>query len=84
MTAYLWFVSLSVMTAATVASLPVPEVVGTAIKGGVGRPTRRSPAISARDLSGRAARAAAAFAVSMGEPPPRAMKPSHRRSLYRA
>ena len=75
MMAYLWFVSLSVMTAATVVSLPVPEVVGMAIIGGMGRPTFKSPASCVSCLSGLAHSAAAALAASMGEPPPRAMKP---------
>ena len=40
---YLCLVSLSVMTAVTVTSLPVPAVVGMAISGGMGRQTRSIP-----------------------------------------
>ena len=79
--AYLWLVSQSVITAATVVSLPVPAVVGIAMRGGMGRPTFKSPASCVSFLLGLAHSAAAAFAASIGEPPPRAMKPSQPFSL---
>ena len=63
------------MTAAIVVSEPVPAVVGTATKGGSLRPTLKRPAMSPICLSGRTISAAAAFAASIGEPPPIARKP---------
>ena len=84
MTAYLWWVSSSVMTAAIVVSEPVPAVVGTAMKGGSFFSTRSRPAILPTGLFGRTTRAAAALAESIGEPPPMAMKPSQPFSTYMA
>ena len=83
LTAYLWW-SAPVTTAAMVVSEPVPAVVGTAMKGEMGRRTFRSPAIWASVLWGRASRAAAALAASMGLPPPTATKLSHCCARYRA
>ena len=65
-----------------VASEPVPAVVGTAIKSGSGRRTFRSPPSWATVLSGRTTRAAATFAASMGEPPPRTRKLSQPSARY--
>ena len=74
---YLCLVPLSTITAASVVSLPVPAVVGTAMSTGSFFHTRRMPFIWATVLSGRTSRHAAALAVSMGAPPPRPMKLSH-------
>lgn len=65
-----------------VASEPVPAVVGTAIKSGSGRRTLMSPPSWATVLSGRTTRAAATFAASMGEPPPRTRKLSQPSARY--
>ena len=69
------------MTAARVASLPVPDVVGMAMSGGSFFMTRSSPFILGMGLLGRATRAPMPFAQSMGEPPPSAMIASHLLSL---
>ena len=82
MSAYLWCVSLSVMTAAIVVSLPVPDVVGMATMGGTVLPTRMTPAISSQLFFGQATRAAAPFVASIGLPPPRATKPLQPVSVY--
>ena len=55
------------MTAASVASLPVPEVVGMATSGGSFFMTRRMPFILGMGLPERATRAPMPFAQSMGE-----------------
>ena len=74
---YLCLVSLSVMTAVTVTSLPVPAVVGMAISVGILRKTRKVPFSFAMERLGYAIRAPTAFAQSMGEPPPKAIRHSH-------
>ena len=79
--AYLWW-SLPVTTAAMVVSDPVPAVVGTAMSGGMRRRTFKSPASCESGLSGRARRAAAALAASIGEPPPMTRKQSQLSILY--
>ena len=82
MSAYLWCVSLSVMTAAIVVSLPVPDVVGMATIGGTVLPTRMTPAMSLQLFFGQATRAAAPLVASIGLPPPRATKPLQPVSTY--
>ena len=64
------------MTAASVVSLPVPAVVGTAMSNGVLRSTLRMPRILCTGLRGRAMRAPQALAQSMELPPPKAMMQS--------
>ena len=71
MIGYLWWVLSSVMTAASVTSLPVPAVVGTAIRQGGLRCTRRRPPIELTLFFGCATRAPTALAQSMAEPPPK-------------
>ena len=78
---YLWWSS-PVTTAAMVVSEPVPAVVGTAMSSGMRRRTFRSPPSCATVLSGRAMRAAAALAASIGEPPPMTRKQSQRSMRY--
>ena len=73
MMGYLWWAWLSVMTAARVVSLPVPAVVGTAMRRGRRRWTFRRPRIWGTLCRGFATRAPAALAQSMEEPPPKAM-----------
>ena len=82
MSACLWCVFSLVITAAIVVSEPDPAVVGTAMNGGSGRMTLKSPVICSTERFGRTIRAAAAFAVSIGEPPPTARKPSHPSERY--
>ena len=65
----------SVITAARVASLPVPAVVGTAIKGRGGARKRSTPSYSGRRPP-LVASAAVALAVSITLPPPMAITPS--------
>ena len=72
---YLCFMSLSVMTAVMVTSLPVPAVVGMAISGGILRHTRSSPLSLPSGLRGKAMRAPVALAQSIDEPPPKAISP---------
>ena len=74
--AYLYLVWASVMTAASVVSLPVPAVVGTAIRRGSFLHTFKMPFIFARDCFGFAIRAPTALAQSMLEPPPKPMMQS--------
>ena len=74
--AYLCLVSLSTITEARVVSLPVPAVVGMARRVGMRCLTRRIPPILDRGFFGFAILAPTAFAVSMEEPPPRAMRES--------
>src|SRR5699024_9106945 len=73
---YLCRVWASVMTAASVVSLPVPAVVGTAIKRGSFLCTFNIPFIFARDCFGLAIRAPVALAQSILEPPPKPMMQS--------
>ena len=68
---FLLWVAVSEMMAATVVSLPVPAVVGTAIKGRGRRRTFSMPA-SASAPVWLATAAATALAVSITEPPPTA------------
>ena len=68
-------VSGSVTTAAKVISEPVPAVVGTAKNGGSFFPTLRYPLIFLTDCLGLTTLAPAAFAQSIGEPPPKAIMP---------
>ena len=65
-----------VITAAIVVSEPEPAVVGTAMNGGRACMTLKSPVICSTVRLGRTMRAAAALAVSIGDPPPTARKPS--------
>ncbi len=74
---YFSLVVLSLTTAATVVSLPVPAVVGTANKKGILLCTFKSPFICGIVLFGLATLAAIPLAQSMGEPPPKATIPSH-------
>ena len=71
--AYLCLVSASVITAASVVSLPVPAVVGTAIRRGILLCTFRMPFILARDCFGFAILAPTALAQSILDPPPKPM-----------
>src|SRR5699024_5168969 len=68
--AYLWRVWASVITAASVVSLPVPAVVGTAIRSGSFLWTFRIPFIFASVCFGLAMQAPTALAQSILEPPP--------------
>ena len=79
---YLWRVSASTMTAASVVSLPVPAVVGMAISRGSLCQIFRMPAIFPKGFLGRASRAPTALAQSMGEPPPKATRQSQPLSRY--
>ena len=72
---YLWRVFSSVMTAASVVSLPVPAVVGTAISSGRRRITCSRPSMRFSAFLGRTMRAPSALAQSMEEPPPKAISP---------
>ena len=60
-----------------VVSDPVPAVVGTAAKGTIFLRTFKSPFSCPTERLGRASRAAAALAASMGLPPPMATMLSH-------
>ena len=63
------------MTATRVASLPVPAVVGTATKGTCSPRGRTSqPALSMRSWPAWARTIPTPLAVSMTDPPPRAMR----------
>ena len=61
------------MTAARVVSLPVPAVVGTAIRRGRRLWTFKIPFIFAKLCRGFATRAPTALAQSMEDPPPKPM-----------
>ena len=67
----------SEMTAATVASLPVPAVVGMATRYGILRKTRNVPRIKEIGVHGLAMCMPTPFAQSMTEPPPNATSPLH-------
>ena len=67
--------SVSVMTASKVTSLPVPAVVGTAIRGTMGCSSTAGVA-QVRILPPLASRVPTALAVSMELPPPMAIMPS--------
>ena len=84
MMACLWCVFSLVITAAIVVSEPEPAVVGTAMNGGRACMTLKSPVICSTVQLGRTMRAAAALAVSIGEPPPTARKPSQPSARYRS
>ena len=74
--AYLWRVLASVITAARVVSLPVPAVVGTAIKSGSFFRTFKIPASFPRGFPGLTIQMPAALAQSMLDPPPKPMMQS--------
>ena len=80
--AYLYLVSASVITAERVVSLPVPAVVGIAVRRGSFLCILRIPFIRARDCFGLAIRAPTAFAQSMLEPPPKPMMASQLLEWY--
>lgn len=69
----LWWVSLSVTSAARVVSLPVPAVVGTATVKGRRCSTFSTPFMRFTGTLGRTMRAPTTFAQSMAEPPPKPM-----------
>src|SRR5690625_918893 len=80
--AYFSFVSLLEITAAIVASLPVPAVVGMAIKGGILFRTFRTPFKSGIDFLDLTTLAPTTFAQSIGDPPPTAMIPTQAFDSY--
>ena len=72
----------SATTATSVTSLPVPAVVGTAMKGGMSFCRISAPCKVAKSTPSQASEAAAPFVVSMTDPPPMATNPSHPRCAY--
>ena len=64
------------MTDASVVSLPVPAVVGTAMRRGILLRTLRMPSIFDRGFLGYAILAPTAFAASIEDPPPNPMMAS--------
>ena len=81
---YLCLVLLSTMTEASVVSLPVPAVVGTAIRRGIFLRTLSIPSIFESGFLGYAILAPTAFAASMDEPPPKPMMASQSSFIYKA
>src|SRR5512136_88607 len=73
--------SVSVMIVNWVTSLPVPAVVGTAIRGDPGFAILLAPRNSVTLRPGFVARAAMALAASIGLPPPTAIRKSAPESL---
>src|SRR5216683_1154473 len=74
----------SVITAQSVTSLPVPAVVGTAIRGGMRLAIGLCPHSYSRMPPSCAATTPIPFAVSMELPPPMATRPSQPCALYSA
>ena len=81
---YLCLVLLSTMTAASVVSLPVPAVVGTATRRGILFSTLSMPSIFSSGFLGYAILAPTAFAASMDDPPPNPMIAWHPDALKSA